>query len=287
MTQTRRWRLNCTTENIVKYVNSETEPIECPTDSGHTIDTNSIVLVSNNPVTTDNLILVADSTAKKNLMWKKNNYFIHTKTAAIFDDFIGNNINPNWGINVVGSNSSISLTDKAGGQLLLTSGTTANDSAEVTTGCKIFDVDCNPCFIFRVRLDDATQVTVHAGLHIDSDNSIELYYDAAGSATTWQLKNTSGGSSSSSDTGVMGNTNWVVFQLMTDGSTVTVKDKDDAVLTTLNTNIVSGGTMLCGRIKLISKTTTSKKLYIDYIHSYSDREGNPSGSGGSGGCIIL
>lgn len=55
-----KYRIYCTTENKWEYVTSLTEPSECPTDSNHTIDSNSITVVETGII--DSTAEITDST---------------------------------------------------------------------------------------------------------------------------------------------------------------------------------------------------------------------------------
>jgi hypothetical protein len=57
-----RYRLKCTTDNKLEYVNSLTEPTECPINASHTIDTVSITLLEEGIV--DPLVEITDPTSQ-------------------------------------------------------------------------------------------------------------------------------------------------------------------------------------------------------------------------------
>jgi hypothetical protein len=57
-----RYRVYCTTDNKVEYINSLTEPTECPTDAGHSIDGSLTTLIEENIV--DPAVEITDPTAQ-------------------------------------------------------------------------------------------------------------------------------------------------------------------------------------------------------------------------------
>lgn len=286
MSKNKLYRVYCNTESQFIYTLATTEPTECPNNSGHTINVNSISEIDSNPAdpSHNGYILTIDSTDPANLCWSKNNYYNEEKTCGLFDDFQGSNLLPIWVSNTQGAGSSVGIVDGVGGQVQLLTDTNTTDYAELTMNNSAIVVACAPHIKIRTKCSDTYDTKIEFGIIYDPSNYIIFKYDATTPVQNWLTLTTSSGITTQNDSGVIGDTNWNVFEIRCSSTTITFYINGTPVATH-TTNIPSQ--LMKFYIRQTTNTTASKNTLLDFVKIHSDRDGTAEGSGEVGSCIII
>ena len=205
--------------------------------------------------------------------------------AVFFDDFMGGNPLSFWDTTLSGMHSSIQGIDGIGGQLNIVSGTSTNDSAELSLINKSISISGDTEIKFRIKISDTTNTLVELGCYDTSDELVRFIYNVSGSAGNWFGETRSGAVSQSTDLNVSAdNTVFHVFTLVTSSSSV--KFYIDNVLKATNTMNLSTSLMRV-YLKQTSKTNASRIITCDYVRVVSKREDSSVGGGGGGKCTII
>jgi len=67
----KKYRIYCETDGKYEYIISSSEPLECPVDDGHSVDTDSIAIVNANPDINDGTLNNISLGEHKNLRYKQ------------------------------------------------------------------------------------------------------------------------------------------------------------------------------------------------------------------------
>lgn len=190
---------------------------------------------------------------------------VPSKISSTFcDDFFGTNIDNIWTTTIVGAASSISPTSEVGGVVDIISGLVVADSAELDFTNDHVRVADLPTIKIRARLSAITQSLVNIGIQLDATNLIDFQYSAAGAGVNWFARTMSGGVTTSTDTGIAGDTSFHKFEIIAASTTRVIFKIDDAIVATNTTNIPLG----IQHLRMRQESTlvaTSRTLSIDYI----------------------
>lgn len=287
------------------YLNGVTSPIQSQIDT-HVTDISNPHSVS--PVQVGNVIaqwnaseiqgipvdptapsegttLIYDPTTSS---YKAGHAFEDSQTAIVMDDFISASPSQIWVFQNEGVNSSALIVDGIGGQIKIESGDTLNNFSRIDTAFKIGQIGSTCNLKIRVKMNSAATYTkLNLGFVNDSNNLVDFQYDATSSVVNWFARTINGGTTTSADTSVVGDTNWHIFELRT--STSDVRFFIDSTLVVTNTTNLHGGLMKI-YVTQSSNNNALHSINCDYIKLICDREGNVEGTGGGGGgggCIIL
>ena len=185
--------------------------------------------------------------------------------STFFDDFMGANIDDKWTQSTTGGASTIGITTGVGGLAEITSGTTATDNAELSlSGFNTIRVSDTPTLIFRANLSSITQSLTNIGIFIDSSNLIDFQYNAAGAGVNWFARTMSGGATTSTDTGIAGDTSFHKFEIIAVSSSRIIFKIDNAIVATNTTNIPVGLQHI--RMRQESNSAAARTLTVDYVN---------------------
>lgn len=213
-------------------------------------------------------------------------YDIDTSAITI-DDFFGSNIDVKWVIDTVGANSDVKIVDGVGGVVKLNSGANNNDYGELSLSTKNVDIACGMSIKIRLKISHVMNTMVEFGSIVDANQRMDFIYNETGSAGNWIARNTMAGVDTTTDTGVVGNTDWHIFRVVTSSSDIKFYI-DDILKATHTTNLPTN--LMKMYIKQTSNSANARNIELDFIEILSDRQGNVAGSGGGGGgggCVIL
>ena len=206
--------------------------------------------------------------------------FDEEANVGFIDDFLGSTLSNTWMVDTAGEGANVSHIDGIGGQIEITSGTTTNDFAYITTGRKMTDLSSNMTLTMRVK-SNSTNTKINCGVRLDADNAIEFEYNAT-TVGNWTAKTVLGGVATTTDCGVtMNDSNWYNLRIVT--TAVSVKFYINGTLVATHTTNLYTGLMYI-RLIQTSNINDSKKLKVDYVKFICSR--SDPGTGG-GECIIL
>ena len=190
---------------------------------------------------------------------------VPSKISSTFcDDFFGTNLDNIWTTAVVGAASSITPTSEVGGVVNVISGLVAGDSAEldfINDHVRVADL---PTIKIRARLSAITQSLVNIGIQLDATNLIDFQYSAGVAGVNWFARTMSGGVTTSTDTGIAGDTSFHKFEIIAASTTRVIFKIDNVIVATNTTNIPLG----IQHLRMRQESTlvaTSRTLSIDYI----------------------
>lgn len=187
----------------------------------------------------------------------------------LFDDFVTSSLLNMWLVAFSGSGSTVDVIDGIGGQVNVTSGSVADDYAELRVSNKTLIKSANFKVAGRFKLSSNLNTVVEFGLFGDSNNLIRFVYDESATPGNWSGETINSGTSTSTDTSVAADTNWHIFEIR--GTDTDIKFYIDGTLRATNTTNLPSA-LLRLYLKQTSKTTTSRTTTCDYIEAISDRD---------------
>lgn len=183
------------------------------------------------------------------------------------DDFIADR-DARWTLS--GAGGSYVQNAAPGGTGDLSTGAASNNEATLSfngKGCT--DRSKNPKLVTRAGLNATTQLkAVLAGLYLDDNNLIEIYYDVTTTAGNFMYRCKSGGTETTADSNLAADTNLHTFAISVSATQV-VFTIDEANQQTITTNIPAG--VLEPRLQVLTKEAADKRLTVDYLHLRADR----------------
>ncbi len=186
---------------------------------------------------------------------------------VFYDDFVGSNYNTMYWS---GRGSGGSLAAQAGGLLRVQA--TANNSYELYQGDKPdFSLVGHIVQTSRWRLSSLSSISGEVGMEAASPNNTTewlCFLYASGNAN-WQAQISSGGNTTTVDTGVAADTSYHDFRIEFTSSLVTFF-LDSVLVASIGTNITSY--ILQPYAYVVSTTGSARDVYIDWIEVYGGRE---------------
>jgi hypothetical protein len=191
----------------------------------------------------------------------------HTRVHE-FWDFVGNNIDTDvWSTAVSGAGSTISIaTDKQYGEIIMEGNVNGGYSAFTLKNWSYRSINVSDNFDVSLRvkaIDNYSSVTI--GLIKDANDQILMYKSGS---DNWKVHTYSGGTGTTTDTGVAQDGNYHIFRIT--GTSSEVKFYIDGVLeATHTTNITTEDLTI--EVKLDMITTDQTYFYCDWIDLKCDR----------------
>lgn len=185
------------------------------------------------------------------------------------DDFLGS---PSSRWTVSGSGGSCTPNSEVGGTADLATGASVNNAAWLSFGGKGCTSTVHGPFLkVRARLGSTTQVkAVLAGLYTDSDNLIEILYDASSLAGNFKYRCVSVGTETLVDSDLPADSLYHIFCMALDALSGQVTFSiDNGHVQTLSSNVPSSVLEL--RLGLETKEASDKRLTVDLVHFESGR----------------
>jgi len=183
-----------------------------------------------------------------------------------FDDFLGDQVQDEWRISLVGGGTLVVVDQQTGGIVRLTSPTNAtNDSATLDWGdIRTLLVSKKITIEYRAKASTNTQINVELRLRFDVNNHISFFYDRV-MAGNWLIVCRSGGVATTPDSGVALDTDYHIYRIecFPTGEVHFYIDGTETANSPITTNIPAS--YLQPYIHLETKEAAQKTFDIDYV----------------------
>lgn len=188
-----------------------------------------------------------------------------------YDDFVGSNYDNRWWT-ARGTGGSLSVSGVVGGILRVRA--TANNNYELYQN-DLCDFSAAKTVVLTCRFYFPSTASMDGGIGLEAASPTNatdwlcIKYSSTFGTANWRIESASGGSSTTTDTGIAVDTNWHEARIEVTSSLITYF-LDGRLLGTISSPISTA--LLQPYVGVVSRTGATKDVNVDWMEVYGQRE---------------